>query len=718
MRRLVPAVVAIVAAGALGGACAGSPGAARGSVTVTLAAQPAATFRPVEALGGAVDGQDAGVVDQMYTQKNLSEMTSAGLGSLTYRLRTELGDEAWHWNPEGTWSDPAHQSGYWTSSTRSSQPIETSYGYRLPRRGNTFDQANNDGYSRLDDGDPASFWKSNPYLDPRFTGEGNQGQPQWVVVDLGKSQPVDAVRLQWGTPFAVKYRVQYWDGDDPFSVGSGSKEQWRDFPSGSVTNGAGGDVTIQVDPSGNTAARFVRVLMTQGSATAPPGSTDPRDAVGYALNELEVGTKDPETPFHDLVHHGASARTQSPVYVSSTDPWHRATDRDPRTEQPGFDRIMASGLLKNTPAIVPVPILFSTPEDAVAELQYLRARGFPVGRVELGEEPDGQNVLPEDFGALYAQWARAVHTVDPAISIGGPSLQTGFVQVDVWANAAGDTSWLRRFMLYLQQRGATDQFNFLSVEWYPFDNPCSPEASNLASEPRLLRDAFRSWAAQGVPASLPKIVTEYGYSAQAAEPEVDLGGALLNADFAAQFLSLGGTGAYLYGYEPNVLDHDPPCKGWGNNMLFKADDNYQANDELATYWAARMVTQDWVQPGAGQHSLYPATFAVTGGGKPAPVTAYAVHRPDGQWAVLVLNKDPSRTWNLDLRFVEPTTKQSMGFHGPVKLFQFSGAQYAWRARDASGQTSRSEPPVERSLSPAQPLSAPPYSISVIVGAGP
>lgn len=37
---------------------------------------------------------------------------------------------------------------------------------------------------------------------------------------------------------------------------------------------------------------------------------------------------------------------------------------------------------------------------------------------------------------------------------------------------------------------------------------------------------------------------------------------------------------------------------------------------------------------------------------------------------------------------------------------------------AHDQTAYSEPPVERSLSPAQQFTAPPYSIAVLVGAGP
>src|SRR6266850_1838411 len=172
---------------------------------------PVNSFVPSHAFGAALDGHEKGQVARMLSPKNVKEMLTAGLGPLSYRLRTELAVEAWHWNPQGTWSEPGRRQGYWTSRGfgKGSKSISLSYGYRLPRRGSTTDQANDDGYSRVDDGDSNSFWKSNPYLDRHFTKEENSKLPQWVLIDLGTEKLIDAIELNWAEPFARVYEVQY-----------------------------------------------------------------------------------------------------------------------------------------------------------------------------------------------------------------------------------------------------------------------------------------------------------------------------------------------------------------------------------------------------------------------------------------------------------------------------------------------------------------------------
>ena len=101
------------------------------------AAHPLKTFDPDIALGTSIDILPQGVVDKIYTPEILKESLSAGWGPITYRQNTELQGAAWHWNPHGTWSDAAHQSGYFTGSAELGEPIRHSLAYPLPLRGNT-----------------------------------------------------------------------------------------------------------------------------------------------------------------------------------------------------------------------------------------------------------------------------------------------------------------------------------------------------------------------------------------------------------------------------------------------------------------------------------------------------------------------------------------------------------------------------------------------------
>src|ERR1051325_4775993 len=79
------------------------------TVVINFTREPANRFVPSHALGAAVDGHDKGTNDLQLTPANISAMQSAGFKSLTYRLRTELASDVWHWNPAGAWSDAANR---------------------------------------------------------------------------------------------------------------------------------------------------------------------------------------------------------------------------------------------------------------------------------------------------------------------------------------------------------------------------------------------------------------------------------------------------------------------------------------------------------------------------------------------------------------------------------------------------------------------------------
>ena len=138
------------------------------------------------------------------------------------------------------------------------------------------------------------------------------------------------------------------------------------------------------------------------------------------------------------------SRGTSGYTTSSIDPWHSASRREchrERTAQ-GFDLFFPSGLTNNLPAMIPVTLLYGTPDDSAAQIAYLKKRGYPIGWIEMGEEPDGKHMLPEDYAALYLQWATALHKVDPALKLGGPVFEGINDDIKVWPDAQGRTSWI------------------------------------------------------------------------------------------------------------------------------------------------------------------------------------------------------------------------------------------------------------------------------------
>ncbi len=682
---------------------------------------PANRFTPAHALGAAVDGHDKGVIDLQLTAPNIQAMLSTGLKSLSYRLRTELANDAWHWNPRGKWSDGNNSQGYWTSDSNSAGPIELSYGYRLPRRGNTIDQANDDGYSRLDDGERQTFWKSNPFLDRAFTAESNSLHPQWIVIEFAKPEPVNMVRLVWAEPFARRYQIQYGNFDDVSDIALSPPGTWQDFPRGVVRNGLGGEVSLRLSPT-PIRARWLRILMTESAETnlqeSTKGINDRRDRAGFAVRELYAGESNSKGEFRDLIRHGASRRGQTIIHVSSTDPWHRESDLDQGVEQAGLDRIFRDGLTNGLPLLLPTGLLYDEPESAANETRYLRARGYNFDRVELGEEPDGQYITPEDFGALYLEWADAIHRVDPKVKLGGPSFQEIMPADSTSRNRLGNSAWLARFLDYLKRRGRVSDYSFFSFEWYPFDDVCEAVAPQLARAPGLLADALHDMEQRGLSRQIPWIISEYGYSAFATRAEIDIEGALLNADIVGKFLELGGDQAFLFGYTPGYVDRDFHCTA-GNNMLFSMNDDGSVGHRFATYFGARLLTQEWLQPGNEVHEIYPATSNVRNAEGEELITAYAVHRPDGLWSVLLINKDPKRAFQTDVIFRNPLSRSIGGFHGRVDTFQYSSKQYLLGGTPNNPYPVRANEPDHRVIQSSPQklilISLPPYSLTVIRG---
>ena len=676
------------------------------------------SFSPLYALGTTVDRVPSNATNTFFRPDQLKQVLSAGWGAVSYRQNTELFVQAWHWNPRGTWSDPSGR-GYFTGNARpTAHLIQHSYGYSLRHRGFTRNGGTEfDGFSRLDDGDLSTYWKSNPYLTKAFTGEEDSLHPQWVVVDLGKKQEVNAVRVVWAAPYARTYQVEYWTGEDAMDdQGSG---QWNKFASGAVSGGKGGTVTLPL-ASSMASIRFVRVLMTESSNTCDShGPSDRRNCLGYAIRELYLGTMDDRGNFKDLLHHSPD-QGQSLTYCSSVDPWHEpsdlyvAPDRMESGDQPGFDLFYTSGITRGLPAVIPVAMLYGTPEDSAAEIGYLKQRGYPIWYIEMGEEPDGQYMQPEDYGAFYLQWAAALHRVDPTLKLGGPVFEGVTDDIKVWADAQGKTSWFGRFLDYLKAHGRLADLAFMSFEHYPYDG-CETPWKNLYQEPQLLTHIMQVWRDDGLPPEVPLLDTET--NAHGGEASVEVFGALWLSDTFAGFLTAGGKGTFYY----HALSYSPPhpacANSWGTYHMFMVDEKYEIKSRTSQFFAAQLLTQEWAQPVDAEHRIFAASSDVKDVEGHVLVTAYAVLRPDGQWSLMLINKDYDHPHPVRITFHDSVAKSDRFFAGPVTMITFGKAQYQWHPARKQGHADPDGPAVTSTLNGREgaPYELPSASITVLRG---
>jgi hypothetical protein len=670
------------------------------------------SFVPTEALGAGIDRIETVTTDKVFTDPVMKQVLSAGWQTVTYRQNTELHVQAWHWNPQGAWSDPSAK-GYFVGNAKPGDFIRHSFGYSLPHRGFTRnDGTDANGYSRITDGDQNSYWKSNPYLTKAFTGENDANYPQWVIIDLANNHPVNAMRISWAEPYARHYLVQYWTGEDP--IKQPTKGTWVTFRGGAISNGSGGTAMLSLNPS-PMAVRYLRISMSESSNTCDThGSSDRRNCVGYAIREIYLGTVSAGGKFHDLVRHTADP-DQTTTYCSSVDPWHESSGVDDKRDQVGLDLFYTSGYTRGLPAMIPVSMLYGTPEDSANQIAYLKARGYPISYIEMGEEPDGQFMLPEDYGALYLQWATALHRLDPSLKLGGPIFEGVNEDIQVWPDLEGRSSWLGRFIAYLKAHNRLQDLAFMSFEHYPFE-PCKIQWSNLYDEPALISHILQVWRDDGVPANVPKLITELNIAWNSGESFVDNFGSLWLADFVGAFLTAGGNGLYYFHYLPERLGH-----GCGSSMgtfgMFNVDRNDQITQPIAQYFASQLINLEWVQPGIGKHQVFPATADVVDSAGHALVTAYAVQRPDGKWALMIINKDQENDHAIRLVFHDAATNTDSLFVGPVDMTTFGSAQYHWNPEPNGGSANPDGPSAKSQIAagPATNYTLPKASVTVLRG---
>ena len=669
------------------------------------------SFDPDSALGSSIDVLSREGIDKVYTPHIIQESLSAGWGPISYRNNSELRMAAWHWTENGTWSDPVHKSGYFTGSTELKEPVRYILSYALPHR----------GFSTSGDrpiiGPNLSYWKSNPYLTGKFTGESDSLHPQWVIVDLKAEKPVSAIRIAWASPYALTYQVEYWVGKRALDFDAGPQGEWKIFPSGLVKNSQGGTVSLKLADA-PVATQYVRVSMTESSNTCDEhGSEDIRNCVGYAIRQIRVGGTDSSGAFVEVQK---NLSEQPTTYTSSSiDPWHSAGDADINAtgsyQHSGFDLFFTSGLTNNLPAMIPVTMLYGTPDDAAAQIAYIEKRGYPISYIEMGEEPDGKHAMPEDYGALYIQWATAIHKVDPKLKLGGPVFEGVNEDIRVWPDAQGRTSWMGRFVEYLKSHGRLADLAFVSFEHYPFE-PCDITWKTLYSEPALVKHILQVWRDDGVPKEVPLMITEDHLASNLTGPMTTIFAALWLADNVGSFFEGGGSLFTHSPIQPQGVQNS--CLGWSSWSNFVSDEEtLEIRGYTSPYFAAHMINLEWVQHRAGMHSMFSASVDIKDSDGNLPVTSYAVHRPDGNWSLMLVNRDETNPHAVRVVFENTESKREASFSGPVTFVTFGSEQYVWINDGPNSHADPDHPPVATTMegAPGTVFTLPKASITVLRG---
>jgi len=153
-------------------------------------------------------------------------------------------------------------------------------------------------------------------------------------------------------------------------------------------------------------------------------------------------------------------------------------------------------------------------------------------------------------------------------------------------------------------------------------------------------------------------------------------------------------------------------------MLFFRDDRGHIKKPTATYWGARLLTQEWVQRGDQSHEIYPAVSDARNGNGDQMITVYAVHRPDGLWALLLINKDPQHAYETSVVFRNAAGATGT-FDRQLDIFQYSSKQYLLGGSVNNPYPVRADEPEHRVIQTTREtqtqISLPPYSLTVLRG---
>jgi hypothetical protein len=304
--------------------------------------------------------------------------------------------------------------------------------------------------------------------------------------------------------------------------------------------------------------------------------------------------------------------------------------------------------------------------------------------------------------------------VDPSLKLGGPVYEGINEELRVWPDAQGRTSWTERFLDYLTTHHQLSDLAFYSLEHYPFGRNMTWES--LYREPYMMSHIMQAFWENGLPNDIPIMVTESHIAASLVGPMSTIYATLWLADSIGSFFEAGGAAYYHSPIQPQTVSANSPLgpASWSN---FVADRDYNITGYTAPYWAARMINYEWVAHRSGVHQMYPAKSDIQDKDGNLLVTSYAVKRPDGNWSLMLVNKDENNAQMVKV-VLEDTSRNRHGtFSGPVSWVTIGSEQYVWKANGANSYADPDGPPIGKTVpgGPDATYVLPKASVTVLRG---
>jgi len=193
---------------------------------------------------------------------------------------------------------------------------------------------------------------------------------------------------------------------------------------------------------------------------------------------------------------------------------------------------------------------------------------------------------------------------------------------------------------------------------------------------------MQTWREDGLPSNVPMLITESNLSSDATESFMDIFGGLWLADYIGTFLNAGGSGVYYFHYLPLQMENN--CNdSLGTFGMFTVTPEYEIKQPLSQYFASRMINYEWLQHDGGTHTIFPSTGAYADDAGHTFVTSYIVLRPDGEWAVMLVNRDQENAHPVEVNFRDREAKTDSYFSGKIQAATFGREQYLWHPAHAS-----------------------------------